>query len=92
MSSLQVHNKIVSRLQLQIENPKMSVGHSYILCHLNCKCYLVNMTTTIVACSTNIGANKITMMKIYSFSLKDPNNSILKTIELINDLSKTFKS
>jgi hypothetical protein len=50
------------------------------------------MTTTIVACSTNIGANKITMMKIYSFSLKDPNNSILKTIELINDLSKTFKS
>jgi hypothetical protein len=47
------------------------------------------MTTTIVPCSTNIGmhgsdfkkqifievvnANKTTMMKIFSFSLKDPN-------------------
>jgi hypothetical protein len=58
MSSLQVHNKIVFQLQLQIERQKMNVGHSYILCqHLNCKCYLVNMTTTIVPCSTNIGTH-----------------------------------
>jgi hypothetical protein len=91
MSSLQVHGKIVSQLQLQIERQKTNVGHFYILYqHLNCKCYLVNMTTTIVPCSTNIGmhgssfkkqifiqvvkANKATMMKICSFSLKDPNN------------------
>ncbi len=74
----------------QIERQKTNVGHSYILCqHLNCKCYLVNMTTTIVPCSTNIGthgfsfqkqilikvvkANKTTMMKICFFSLKDTN-------------------
>jgi hypothetical protein len=55
MPSLQVHNEIVSRLQLQIERKKTNVGHSYILCqHLNYKCYLVNMRTTIVPCSTNI--------------------------------------
>jgi hypothetical protein len=90
MSSLQVHNKIVSPLQLQIERQRMNVGHSYILCqHLNCKFYLVNMTTTIMPYSTNISmhcssfykqkfiqvvkANKATMMKICSFSMKDPN-------------------
>jgi len=90
-SLLQVHGKIVSQLQLQIERQKTNVGHSYILCqHLNCKCYLVNMTTTIMPCSTNIGmqcsgfkkqifikvvkANKAIMMKTCSFSLKDPNN------------------
>jgi hypothetical protein len=89
MSSLEMHNKIVSRSQLQIERQKTNVRHSYILCqHLNYKCYLVNITT-IVPCSTNIGmhgcgfkkylfievvkANKTTMMKICSFSLKDPN-------------------
>ncbi len=82
---------IVSQLQLQVEKQKMNVGHSYILRQrLNCKCYLVNMTTTIVPCSTNIGmhgssfkkqifievvkATKPTMMKICSFSLKDPNS------------------
>jgi len=81
---------IVSQLHLQVERQKTNVGHSYILCqHLNCKCYLVNMTTTIVPCSINIGmrgsclkkqifievvkASKATMMKICSFSLKDPN-------------------
>ncbi len=91
MSLLQAHNMIVSPLKLQVERQKMNVGHFYILCqHLNCKCYLVNMTTTIVPCSTNIGmhgysfkkqifievvkANKTTMMKICSFSLKDPNS------------------
>jgi hypothetical protein len=82
---------IISQLHLQVERQKTNVGHSYILCqHLNCKCYLVNMTTTIVPCSINIGmhgsclkkqifievvkANKPTMMKICSFSLKDPNS------------------
>jgi hypothetical protein len=91
MFLLQMHGKIVFRLQLQIERQKTNVGHSYILYqHLNCKCYLVNMTTTIMPCSTNIGmhcssflkqifpkvvkANKATMMKTCSFSLKDPNN------------------
>jgi len=35
---------------------KRNLEQSYILCrHLNCKCYLVNMTTTSVPCSTNIG-------------------------------------
>jgi hypothetical protein len=89
MFVLQAHDKIV--LHLQVERQKMNVGHSYILCqHLNCKCYLVNMTTTIVPCSINIGmhgscfkkqifievvkANKVRMMKICSFSLKDPNS------------------
>jgi hypothetical protein len=69
----------------------MNVGHSCILRqHLNCKCYLVNMTTTIVPRSTNIGmhgscfkkqifievvkANKAITMKICSFSLKDPDS------------------
>jgi hypothetical protein len=33
MSSLQVHGKIVFRLQLQIETQKMNVGHSYIHIH-----------------------------------------------------------
>jgi hypothetical protein len=34
---------------------KKNVGHSYILCQdLNCKCYLVNMTTTIMPCFINI--------------------------------------
>ncbi len=91
MSLLQVHIRIVFRLQLQVERQKTNVGHSYILCqHLNYKCYLVNMTTTIVSCSTNIGmrgsgfkkqifievvkTNKATMMKICFFSLKDPNS------------------
>jgi len=89
MSLLQMHNKIISRLQLRIERQKTNVGHSYILCqHLNCKCYLVNMTTNIMPCFINIGmhcfgfkkqiyievvkVNKATMMKICSFSLKDP--------------------
>ncbi len=109
MSSLQMYSEIVSQLQLQIQRPKTNVGHFYILCqHLNCKCYLINMTTTIVPCSTNIGmhgsgfkkqtfievvkVNKTTMMKICSFSLKYPNNQIFKTIKLINDFSETFKS
>jgi len=40
----------------KVERQKMNVRHFYILYqHLNCKCYLVNMTTTIVPCSTNIG-------------------------------------
>jgi hypothetical protein len=90
VSSLQVHGKIIFRLQLQIEKQKTNVGHSYILHqHLNCKCYLVNMTTTIVPRSTSIGmhgssflkqifievvkAKKATKTKICSFSLKDPN-------------------
>jgi len=56
MSLLQVHGMIIFQLQLQVERQKMNVGHSYILCqHLNCKCYFVNITTTIVPCSTNIG-------------------------------------
>jgi hypothetical protein len=73
------------QLQLQVERQKTNVGHSYILCqHLNCKRYLINMTTTIVPCSPNIGmhgsslknvkATKATMMKICSFYLKDPNS------------------
>ncbi|KAH9555849.1 hypothetical protein CY35_08G137900 [Sphagnum magellanicum] len=91
MSLLQVHGIIVFQLQLQVERQKMNVQHSYILCqHLNCKFYLVNMTTTIVPCSTNIGmhgygfkkqifievvkATTATMMKICSFFLKDPNS------------------
>jgi len=94
MSLLQVHGMIVFRPQLQVERQKANVGHSYILCqHLNYKCYLVNMTTTVVPCFTNIGmhgssfkkqifievvkvvkATKATMMKICSFSLKDPNS------------------
>jgi hypothetical protein len=92
MSLLQVRDIIVFQLQLQVERKKKTnVGRSYILCqHLNCKSYLVNMTTTIVPCSTNIGvhgsgfkkqifievvkATKATMMKICSFSLKDPNS------------------
>jgi hypothetical protein len=82
MSLLQVHG---------VERQKTNVGHSYILCqHFDCKCYLINMTTTIVPCSTNIGmhdfgfrkqifievvkTNKATMTKICSFSLKDPNS------------------
>jgi hypothetical protein len=91
MFVLQVHDMIVSQLHLQVERQKTNVGHSYILCqHFNCKFYLVNMTTTIVPCSINIGmhgscfkkqifievvkVNKPTMMKICSFSLKDPNS------------------
>jgi hypothetical protein len=55
MYLLQVHDKIISQLQLQVERQKMNVGHCYILCqHLNCKCYLVNMIITIVPCFTNI--------------------------------------
>jgi hypothetical protein len=88
MSLSQVHGMIVFQLQLQVERQKMNVKYSYILCqHLNCKCYLVNMTTTIVPCSTNISVHgfgfkkqivievvKATMMKICSFYLKNPNS------------------
>jgi hypothetical protein len=91
LSLLQVRGIVVFQLQLQVERQKTNVGHFYILCrHLNCKCYLVNMTTTIVPCSTNITmhgygfkkqifievvkATKATMMKICSFFLEDPNS------------------
>jgi hypothetical protein len=40
----------------KLKGKKMNVGHFYILWqHLNYKCYLEKMTTTIVPCSTNIG-------------------------------------
>jgi hypothetical protein len=86
MFSLQVHGKIVSWLQLQIERQKMNVGCSYILCqHLNFKCYLVNMTTTIVPSLQTLVCVILVLKYIYLLTLftlrcNFSPNSLLKEI------------
>jgi hypothetical protein len=56
---------------------KMNVEQSYILCpQLNCKCYLVNMTTTIMPCSINIGICMVLVLRNkYLLSLSKPTKS-----------------
>ncbi len=61
------------QLQLEVERQKMNVKHSYILCqHFNCKCYLVNMTTTIVPCFRDICMHGFGLKNKYLLRLSKP--------------------